>query len=336
MVRAVLIATALLCSARDVSATRASSRTIFLNRNGASLRPGINDARAQTSSLVSQPINFAAWSVSNDDWVATVECMTDIWSRFDVELTDIDPGSVPHIEALLGGSPSDLGLATNLSGIAPFADDCSVVENSIVFTFTDKLPKDPRRICEVMSQEIGHSYGLDHEVMAADPMSQLAFARDREFQDADAACGETIARPCHNGCRTTQNSVQILRTRLGAFGGDDVPPALVMTSPTETAVTPGFTITLAATDNVALASITLSIDGVEVGTTETSMLELADPGLATGHHTLHAEASDDNGNVTTQDLDVVVETSAGCSSGGASKLGIAVVLLTLRRRRTYT
>ena len=255
MLRVVLVALAVM------SGSARAEHTIYLERHGAWLRPGIDDARAQTSSLIAQPVQTAAWGASDADWAATMDCMTELFAPFAVTITDRDPGAVPHVEALFGGTPVDLGLATNLSGIAPFASDCSVLENSIVFTFTDKLPHDLRRICEVMAQEIGHSYGLDHELLASDPMSQLASAQPRAFQDVDAACGETTPRPCSSGCRSTQNSVAVLTARLGASGDRDL---------------------------------------------------------------------------GTQQIDVAAESSTGCSSGGTSKLGIAVVLFVLRRRRTYS
>ncbi len=338
MARALFVALLLIGSAADVGAHRAESRLVYLDRHGASLRPGINDARVQTSSVVTHAIDTASWDVSDEDWVSTMDCMSELWARFDVEFTDRDPGNVPHIEALFGGSPTDFGLAPNLTGVSPFASDCGVIENSIVFTFTDKLPSDPRRVCEVMSQEIGHSYGLDHELLAVEVMSQLPSGQVRSFQDRDVACGETTARPCGSStapCRATQNSVQLLRERLGDFGGDDTAPAIVVASPTpNTTVAPGFMVSVAASDDVGVASLTLSLAGTQLATTSNPTLEWqTDPTLAPGRYTFHIEAIDTNGNATELDVAVEVVSSAGCSATGHSNLGIAVVSLALRRRK---
>src|SRR5438552_2734377 len=79
----------------------AKSRTIYLNHAGAMLTPGYNDSQANTSSIVTRPTQVPGWNASPADWAATVACMKDIWSRFDVTITDVDPGSaVPHIEAV--------------------------------------------------------------------------------------------------------------------------------------------------------------------------------------------------------------------------------------------
>ncbi len=338
MARAVLVAISLMGTTTDVGAHRAESRLIYLERHGASLRPGNNDARVQTSSVVTHAIDTAGWDVSDEDWATTMECMSELWARFDVAFTDRDPGNVPHIEALFGGSPTDFGLASNLTGVSPFASDCGVIENSIVFTFTDKLPKDPRRVCEVMSQEIGHSYGLDHELLAVEVMSQLPSGQLRSFQDQEVACGETTARPCGSStapCRATQNSVQLLRERLGDFGGDDTAPAIIVASPApNTTVDPGFMVSVAASDDVAVASLTLSLSGTQLATTSNPTLEWeTDPTLAPGHYTFRVEAIDTNGNLTDRDIVVEVASSAGCSATGHSSLGIAVAFVALRRRR---
>lgn len=201
----------------------ALTRTIYLNRRGATLMPGRNDSQANTSSIVARPTQVRGWNASAADWAATVACMKEMWSRFDVAITDVDPGSTPHIEALFGRAPSDIGLSDNIGGISPFTANCSVVERSIVFAFTDNLAPRPRAICEVMSQEIAHSYGLDHELLASDPMTYLPYSGNRAFQDRDAPCGESTARPCGISgftCRATQNSIQLLLARLGPNRSD--------------------------------------------------------------------------------------------------------------------
>ena len=154
---------------------RARSRTIYLNRDGALLRPGDNDARLSTSSIVQEPTLLAPWEIDDEMWSETVACMRDLYARFDVTITDEDPGDVPHIEAVFGGHPNDVGLPSNVAGVSPFTTDCSVIENSVVFTFTDVLPDDPRLMCEIMAQEIAHSFGLDHELLAEDPMTYLPY-----------------------------------------------------------------------------------------------------------------------------------------------------------------
>jgi len=197
---------------------RAESRTIYLNREGVTLRPGLNDSRLDISSVVTQPTEITPWDIDDATWQDTVDCMREIYAPFAVTITDRDPGNVPHIEAVFGGHPADVGMEDNVAGVSPFTNDCSIIENSIVFTFTDVVEDDPRLMCEIMAQEIAHSFGLDHEMLPEDPMTYLTYDGNRSFQDQMASCGEFGGRMCGiNGsvCREKQNSFKLLTERLG-------------------------------------------------------------------------------------------------------------------------
>jgi len=214
---------------------RARSRVIYLNRDGALLLPGDNDARTDRSSIVTQPVSITPWDIDDDTWADTVACMRGMYARFDVEVTDVDPGDTPHVEAIFGGHPSDVGLPDEVAGVSPFTTDCSIIENSIVFTFTDVLPDDAQLMCEVMAQEIAHSYGLDHQLTPEDPMTYLDYDGDREFQNEMAACGEFESRACGidgSVCRDGQNSVALLTSRLGRRDaeGSDASPGVPTTT----------------------------------------------------------------------------------------------------------
>ena len=195
------------------------SKVIYLNNHGATLRPGDNDSGTQHSSIVSEQTQIAGWDIDQDSWNELVGCVQDMYARWDVTVTDQDPGAdVSHVEALIGGSPLDVGLPVNVAGVSPFTQDCGVIPKSIVYTFTDVLDDNPQLICEIVSQEIAHSYGLDHELLAEDPMTYLDYAGPRSFQDQMAHCGEYDQRDCGingNVCRNMQSSVQMLDERLG-------------------------------------------------------------------------------------------------------------------------
>lgn len=323
----------------------AKSRTIYLNRLGAALTPGQNNSQTNTSTIVPRAVHVPGWSPSAADWAATVACMRDVWSRFDVAITEEDPGTTPHIEAVFTRSPADVGMTEQIGGVSPFTSNCSVIEHSIVFAFTDNLPRRPRVICEIMSQEVGHSYGLDHELVAADPMTYLSYAGDRQFQDHDAACGETTARPCGvagNTCRATQNSVQLLLARLGASDRDNEPPSVGITAPADRAtLEPGFEIAATASDNIAVDHVAFYLDGELVATRTEPPYRLAtDPALEPGGHTILVEAIDRDGNTAVEEREVTLgEPGApfglGCAAGRHPSAAIALVVacLVLRRRR---
>jgi hypothetical protein len=128
----------------------AQSKVIYLNHLGVTLTPGDDDSTTNHSSIIGATSMVPAWNTSQATWNATVACMQDMFARFDVTVTDQDPGATPHIEAVFGGSPQDIGMGQGVGGVSPFTEDCGIIENSIVFTFTDVFPDDAQTVCEVM------------------------------------------------------------------------------------------------------------------------------------------------------------------------------------------
>ena len=344
--------------ATGAASALAQSKIIYLNHTGITLLPGDDDSRTNRSSIVPGQVSVPAWNTSAATWAATVTCMTNMFSRFDVTVTDVNPGSVPHMEAVFGGSPQNIGMGSGVGGVSPFTDDCAVIENSIVFTFTNVFPNDAQVVCEVMAQEVAHSYGLDHEMLASDPMTYLSYNGDRTFKDQTVACGEYQNRPCGIGgstCRANQNSVQLLSQRLGV--ADRIAPELQIIEPADHAViAPGFAVAATATDNVAVTMASLVIDGQPAGSQPGSgpFMFATDQTLADGIHTLTVEATDGK-NQHSQTITITVaaqdppggETgdddatggsdggiTGGCATGHGTGLGLGfTAALLLRRRR---
>jgi MYXO-CTERM domain-containing protein len=351
-------------STPGTSAALAQSRIIYLNKNGVTLSPGNNDARTNRSSIAQQQTTIAPWNVSATTWTATVACVRELFQPFGVTVVEADPGNVPHIEAVFGGSPGQLGMANNVAGVSPFTTDCSIIENSIVFTFTNVIPADARLACEIQAQEIAHSFGLDHELLASDPMTYLSYNGNRSFKNQAASCGESVQRPCGiNGstCRANQNSVALLTERLGAGTGpgDTVAPTLGITSPSNNAtVPPGFELEFTAADNTAVTLATLYVDDVEADTLVAAPYTFTtSASLPEGPHTFRVEVTDGT-NVKSEEVTVNLRKGAtppsgggdgdtgggadsgdiagGCAAGGGGSLALgllAFVGLGLRRRR---
>ena len=347
------------------TAALAQSKTIYLNKNGVTLQPGTNDARTNRSTLATAATAIPAWTTSAATWTATVSCVKELFSAYDVAITDVDPGNIPHVEAVFGGSPTQLGMPNNVAGVSPFTTNCAIIENAIVFTFTNVLPQnDPRLVCEIMAQEIAHAYGLDHELLASDPMTYLDYSGNRAFQNTTASCGEDTARPCGiNGstCRANQNSVALLTERLGKKVGttDSVPPTGRITSPSANSmVPPGFEIITDANDNQMVVSAKLYIDGELSDTlTEGPFTFVTSPAIAEGTHRLEVELTDGANAFTTSEVTVTVKKGAapqgggtgaggeeasqvtgGCATSGGSPgwllgLGLALGLVVAARRR---
>jgi uncharacterized protein (TIGR03382 family) len=305
--------------------TRAQTRTVYLNKSGVTLTPGVNDARTNRSSIIAKSSTVTPWNASSGLWSQTVTCLRSMFAPFDVAIVESDPGpNVQHMEAVFGGTPSQLGMSGNIAGVSPFSSQCKVIENSVVFTFTDVIPQNAQVACEVMAQEIAHSYGLDHEMLASDPMTYLSYNGKRTFKNQAAQCGESSPRDCgiqgQNRCRDSQNSYAILLERIGAAGTGDVDaPQVAITSPAADAVVASqFTVTATATDDVAVKLAVLKIDGVMMGSLTAAPWQFTTPTLSAGKHLIEVEASD-GVNEDVAQIQVTVGGAGGDGEGPAAE-----------------
>ncbi len=95
-------------------------------------------------------------------------------------------------------------------------------------------------------------------------------------------------------------------------GTDITPPTVGITSPINGAsVSAGITVQVSASDNIGVATVTLSVDGAMIGTDNSSPYSLSwnTATVATGIHTLMAVATDAAGNVNSNSIQVVVNTT---------------------------
>lgn len=210
--------------AADAVASEHISNILYVNRcqGGCTITPGQNDARTNTSSIAKETSTLAEFAYDDEVWNETIDCIKEVYSPYNVEVVTEDPGEdVFHHEAILAGSPDDLGLDSNIGGIAP--SNCQPLNNVISFSFAQgPLGGDPLEMCWTVAQESAHSFGLPNHVFdCLDPMTYIPGCGKKYFRNTSFPCGETEVRPC-NCSGTTQNSHMQL---LAAFGPGTAPPA---------------------------------------------------------------------------------------------------------------
>jgi MYXO-CTERM domain-containing protein len=202
---------------------------IFLNRcvGGCTIRHGTtNDARTHTSIIPAPATNLmSAWAWTDQEWNDLVQCVKEVYSPFGVTVTDVQPDvSEDYNEGVVAGVPAELGLPDDYGGIAPLAPECQVVDHGLSFSFANAYTQSVERvheICWTVAQEVGHTYGLDHEYefydrssACNDPMTYRSDCGGQKFfRDKTAHCGEYTARDCL--CGVTQNDHRHLVTFLG-------------------------------------------------------------------------------------------------------------------------
>lgn len=287
------------------------STLIYMNRLGGTFTPGPNDSVQNRTTIAAETVSLPPASLSDSTWQAFMACVRQQFAPFNIEITDVDPGALPHYESVVAGSPTALGLPANVGGVSPFTSNCDVIPNSIVFTFADNLPEDGHVLCEVAAQEIAHSFGLDHEYLCSDPMTYLQGCGAKSFQDVAAPCGEDLPRPCrmegqYDCGYQEQNSVELLTARIGLRPGD--PIELSIAAPTDGAVvTPGFQVRVEAPTSV---SMELFVDGAAQESLDSPPFVFSTPKLADGIHTIEIVASE-GAMEARQSIAVEVDSSEG-------------------------
>ena len=333
-----------------------NQRIIFVNGQGGHYTAGQNeDSRTNVSSIANSAVDMPAYSKGAAAWSQFVSCIQDEFSRFNVQVTDRDPGNVPHLEAVISGTPDMIGLGSGVGGIANMNDDCSLFENGITWIFEQQF-RDAQTDCEVAAQEISHNIGLDHEFLCQDPMTYLDSCGHKTFQDQDVSCGEYSARQCmcadpRNGSAAHQNSVQFLLMRLGpagsgtggsggaggsggtggtggsggsggSGGGDMIPPTVAITEPADGTTVPlTFDIKVDASDNSgSVSQIEFLADGMSLGsiTAPPWVFTVPKNRLSEGAHVLSAKATDPASNAA---VSQVVHVTVKADSGGAGGSG---------------
>ena len=288
---------------------------LYINKNGTTLSPGTNDARTNRSTLVNQTTSIPAWTTSDANWQAIMDCTRTMWAPFNVVVTDVDPGNVPHMESIVTTDSSVIGMDPNVGGVSPYTIGCDFIPNSIVFTFANAFNGNAETICEVMGQEMAHSVGLDHEMLASDPMTYLQYNGLQAFRDQAVSCGEYQNRACglQGECGATQNSYQMLMERVGPNGGgQNGIPSVAITSPQDGArVPPGFSVSADAQDDGSISKVELWVDGVLTDTkTAAPFTFQTSAQLANGSHAIQTIAYDDGNQSSTAQITVTVEQGA--------------------------
>ena len=235
----------------------AAHRTIYVNGKGATISPGQDNSSNQTSGIIQNTIQIPPYGGGSANWSKFLSCIQNEFARWNVTVTDQDPGQLPHLEAMIGGRAQDAGFGQGVGGVSPMNGDCSLIERAIVYVFSSAFNEDPTVSCEVAAQELGHAIGMDHEYLCADPMTYLQGCGHKTFQDQTVSCGESGPRAC--SCGGQQNSVQFMNARLGPASGNPPPPPPPPPPPGNDTTAPKIVISSPANHSTLPSNTTISI-----------------------------------------------------------------------------
>jgi MYXO-CTERM domain-containing protein len=224
----------------------AVSRIIYLNRciGGCNIASGPNNAIS--NSWPTTPPGGAVLSEfqhGEQVWQDVMNCVRETYAPYNVTITDVDPGGVPHHEAIVAGTNVENGDDMMVLGRAAGVG-CNPVNNVMSMNYANSHPPDGQYICETVAQESAHTWGLDHAYHCSDPMTYLpncGGSGRKFFRNKNFPCGEFSERECGYCGGPTQNSHLRL---FGMFGmGQPIPiPTVSISMPAGTTAGPAFPI----------------------------------------------------------------------------------------------
>jgi MYXO-CTERM domain-containing protein len=308
-----------------------NSHTIYLHRCIGADCTVVQGTTNSTTSPVHSSLGHGVlgpFSQGDATWNTVVECMQEVYAPFNVQVTETSPGSAPHFEIMIGGKPEEIGLPSGVGGVSPFS--CTpYIPNSVVFVF-DVWGNDAEEICATAAQEVAHSFALDHCTDPSDPMTYFGYHGRRHYQSRQIQCGSDCdmnhrsplgatctgadfqehACACGGGAQT-QNDVQVISA---LFGDGGTPPTVKIVSPhVGDTVEPGFAVTAQITDDVAVASAELRVDGTLISSATAAPYSFTGPAiLGDGTHTIEVAGYDNVGAPARARVQVIV--GPGCKA----------------------
>ncbi len=327
---------------------------IYMNKNGGTFTT--TGTTSAANNTLDGSSSFKAGTVTplpagDFDWPLIVQCVKDAYAPFNVTVVETEPTGVPYVEAVVGGNDGTevTTVPFELFGIAATDSFCNLFRTGIAFNFAgthssafSNATVRNRELCNTIAHEVGHVLGLEHEVLDRDHMSYVyitdactagQYATCKSFLNEMSRCGtEGQGMPNCSCGGTRTNSYAKLLDYIGPSNTvpDTVAPTLSIVTPTDfTSMPRDFDVTVMATDDRAVSSVAILVDGTQVDmatapTTGTNyVLSIAD--ATEGQHTLVASAVDSSGNtqMTTVEFTVVLaQTGDECTTNEECSGGI--------------
>jgi hypothetical protein len=193
---------------------------VFLELSGATLSNGASNARANTSFIVPAgppvaipPFDEAPFGLDRASAIAELAAeVRGDFAAFDVEVVTARPPSGAYTMAVVGGSPSALGLGARVAGIAP-VDVGNPNRRDVAFVFSAELAT-LKQVANCISHELGHTLGLRHLTPPDDLMHPTLQPGPGRWQ-----------RGAVYGTSAVQDEPAILSGLFGAPDAGAAPPA---------------------------------------------------------------------------------------------------------------
>ena len=236
----------------------------------------------------------------------------------DTELLDMNPGSsggFGDAALLVGRTYTDSTYGITISVLSASATGATVQVSSASLAATSTA-----LASSLDPATVGSSVTFTAAVSGSSPSGTVSFTADgsglcsaalssgiAKCSTSSLAAGTHSIAAAYSGDSANAGSTSPALSQVVSSVTDTTPPVVTITSPVNGATVTGtVTITAKATDNVAVASITLSLDGNVVATTNTASISYKwnTKKAARGYHTITAVARDTSGNQASATIQV--------------------------------
>lgn len=307
--------------------------TIYLNFTGGVLNTGGENSAENMSGIALSGHEYPPFSGGEAKAVAVAQAVQTDFAAWAIRVV-YDPRPrklLPYTMAMVGGQYSDTTAGPS-SGIAPI--DCEDFgQRNVCYSFTNTEPATSQ--ANVVSQEVGHTYGLEH-TYGADRIMSYEGGGDKIF---GSNCQETFSLPnqgngcqgvnkCHCGIGDYQDDSLTIGMIYAPAGPDETVPTIELTEPADGSVFQvgepiivgidpwddygGYGWKLVIEDEAG----EVLVDEVDYD----RALELKVVGLPPGTYTFTGEIEDQADHVTTHSITVIVEGELA-DTGGSDEAG---------------
>ncbi len=306
-----------------------SSHTLYVNSclpNGCAVTRAQQDSSINdTSSIASANTRMSAWTYGDEAWATVMECVKKNFAPFDIDVTDVNPGSASHFEVMVGGTSFELSPSImNAGGIAPRISCNAQYNNSLAFVFAGQT-SNLSYLCNAIVHEAGHMYGLSHSLDARDPMTYMQLSEPKAWTNAEQQCGTDPAerQPCRCFQSTNlQNSFRYLKDVFGLAPGLAESTLSIVTPKDGMYVKPGFPVTAVYSSPLLTLSANMALDnGTQQPAANGVLAWNAPASIGAGDHSVSVSAVDYADRTSSQTVNVKVmeacTSSDSCASGFA-------------------
>lgn len=303
--------------------SRASSdpTVLFLNFDGAELLSGPDDSRSNLTTITSLAGPYPAYGEDGAKRQAVMQAVREDWSAYNAVITDRRPESGDYVMTMIGpGNPED----DSRLGVAVLDCGDTRTRNNVVFAFHSSSDSHTATsTATTISQEIGHSVGLEHVDQASDIMNPTNVGGNPAFRDECLPLSQGSECPAQHeaecGSSEQQNSHRELYDLMGPATPDASGPSIELIAPLDGEnfeLDESFEIVIDADDGFTVHKAALFVNTVLQDTDDAAPFGWTAMQSVSGEYELRVEVQDTQGYIRVSNtVTVTVDRTSSVGDG---------------------